>query len=280
MKPFTVALALESGRVKPDTVIDTGGGKFSIGPATISDAHPSGRLTVAQVIQKSSNVGAAKIALSLNAADMWANFEHDGFGTAPDVAFPGAVSGRLRPYKSWRPIEQATMSYGHGISVSLIQLARAYTVFARDGDIVSLTLTKATASPESSRVVSADTARAVRDMLELAVHPGGTGPRAQIMGYRVAGKTGTAHKEEHGVYSPTHYVSSFVGLAPASTPRLVVAVMIDEPSDGQYYGGTVAAPVFAEVMANALRMLGIAPDAPMVPVKLPADDEAEVKENV
>jgi cell division protein FtsI (penicillin-binding protein 3) len=280
MKPFTVALALESGHVKPDTVIDTGNGKLSIGPATINDTHPSAHLTVAQVIQKSSNVGAAKIALSMNAADMWANFERDGFGSAPDLGFPGVVSGRLRPYRSWRPIEQATMSYGHGISVSLIQLARAYTVFARDGEIVSLSLTKATAAPETSRVVSPETAHAIRDMLELAVHPGGTGPRAQIMGYRVAGKTGTAHKEENGVYSPTHYVSSFVGLAPASNPRLVVAVMIDEASDGQYLGGTLAAPVFSEVMAGALRVLGVAPDAPMQPIKLPADDEPEVKENV
>jgi cell division protein FtsI (penicillin-binding protein 3) len=280
MKPFTVALALENGRVKPDTLIDTNNGKLSIGPATINDTHPAAHLTVAQVIQKSSNVGAARIALSMNAEDMWTNFERDGFGTPPELDFPGVVSGRLRPYKSWRPIEQATMSYGHGISVSLIQLARAYTVFARDGEIVSLSLTKATQPAETSRVVSAQTAREIRDMLELAVHPGGTGPRAQIMGYRVAGKTGTAHKEEHGVYSPTHYVSSFVGMAPASKPRLVVAVMIDEASDGQYLGGALAAPVFSEVMAGALRTLGVAPDAPMQPIKLPSEGEPEVKENV
>jgi cell division protein FtsI (penicillin-binding protein 3) len=280
MKPFTIALALEEGKVRPDTLIDTQGGKLTIGPATINDTHASSHLTVSQVIQKSSNVGAAKIALSLNSADMHANFERDGFGAAPDLDFPGTVSGRLRPYKSWRPIEQATMSYGHGISVSLIQLARAYTVFARDGDIIPLTLTKATGEPETKRVVSPATAHAVRNMLEMAVQPGGTGPRAQIMGYRVAGKTGTAHKEENGAYSPTHYVSSFVGMAPASKPRLIVAVMIDESSDGQYLGGAVAAPVFAEVMAGALRMLGVAPDAPMQPIKLPAADEPEVKENV
>lgn len=280
MKPFTVALALEEGKVKADTMIETGGGKLTIGPATINDTHASAHLTVAQVIQKSSNVGAAKIALSLNAADMYANFERDGFGAAPELDFPGAVAGRLRPYKSWRPIEQATMSYGHGISVSLIQLARAYTVFARNGDIIPLSLVKTAAPPESSPVVSAATAHTIRNMLELAVQPGGTGPRAQIMGYRVAGKTGTAHKEENGVYSPTHYVSSFVGMAPASNPRLVVAVMIDEASDGQYLGGALAAPVFAEVMAGALRIEGVAPDAPMVPIKLPGDDEPEVKENV
>ena len=280
MKPFTVALALDTGRVNPDTMIDTGNGKLSIGPATISDAHPAGRLSVAQVIQKSSNVGSAKIALSLSAADMWGNFERVGFGRAPDLEFPGAVSGRLRPYKSWRPIEQATMSYGHGISVSLIQLARAYTVFARDGEIIPLTLTRSEGRAPGTAVVSAATAHAVKNMLELAVQPGGTAPRAQVMGYRVAGKTGTAHKQENGVYSPNHYVSSFVGFAPASNPRLVVAVMIDEPSDGKYYAGIVAAPVFAEVMGGALRALGVAPDAPMQAIKLPADNEPEVKESV
>jgi cell division protein FtsI (penicillin-binding protein 3) len=279
LKPFTVALALEEGKFKPDSLIATGGGKLTIGPATISDTHASAQLTVAQVIQRSSNVGAAKIALSMNAADMHANFERDGFGSAPDLDFPGAVSGHLRPYKTWRPIEQATMAYGHGISVSLIQLARAYTVFARNGDIIPLSLTKTAQPPESTKVVSPATAHAIRNMLEMAVKPGGTGPRAQIMGYRVAGKTGTAHKEENGRYSPTHYFSSFVGMAPASNPRLVVAVMIDEAGDGQYFGGTVAAPVFSEVMAGALRMLNIAPDAPMVPIVLPTGDD-EVKENV
>jgi cell division protein FtsI (penicillin-binding protein 3) len=280
LKPFTVALALETGKVTPDTVIDTGPGIMSIGSATIRDAHQGGRMTVAQVIQKSSNVGAAKIALSLSASDMWANFDRVGFGSVPDIAFPGAVTGRLRPYKSWRPIEQATMAYGHGISVSLIQLARAYTVFARDGQLVPVTLTKADGPPQTKFVMTAETARAVRSMLELAVQPGGTAPRAQIMGYRVAGKTGTAHKQENGGYALNRYVSSFVGLSPASNPRLIVAVMIDEPSDGQYYGGAVAAPVFAEVMAGALHSLAVPPDAPMQPIRLPSVDEPEIRENV
>jgi len=279
LKPFTIALALEAGRVRSNTVIQTWPGSLSIGPATIRDAHVERALTVAQVIQKSSNVGAAKIALSLPAQSMWQMFESVGFGAAPRLGFPGEATGKLRPYRSWRPIEQATMAYGHGISVSLIQLARAYSVFARDGDIVPLSLLRTDAPAAGQRVVSPETAHAVRAMLELAVQAGGTAPRAQIMGYRVAGKTGTAHKEENGGYAPNKYVSSFVGFAPASRPRLVIAVMIDEPTDGKYYGGTVAAPVFAQLMSGALRILDVQPDGPMEPIKLPADDE-EIKESV
>jgi cell division protein FtsI (penicillin-binding protein 3) len=185
----------------------------------------------------------------------------------------------LRPYKSWRQIEQATMAYGHGISVSLIQLAHAYSIFARDGDMVQLSLTRVDAPGTPRVVISAQTARRVRHMLELAVQPDGTAPRAQIMGYRVAGKTGTAHKQENGSYAPDKYVSSFVGFAPASSPRLVIAVMIDAPSNGQYYGGAVAAPVFARVMEGALRLTGVPRDAPMKPIELPAEGQ-EVKENV
>jgi cell division protein FtsI (penicillin-binding protein 3) len=199
----------------------------------------------------------------LPAQAMWEMFDGVGFGQVPSLGFPGEVSGRLRPWKTWRPIEQATMSFGHGISVSLIQLARAYTVFARDGDLVPLSLTRvASARPRGEQVFSPQTAREVRAMLEMAVRPGGTAPRAQIPGYRVAGKTGTARKLEGGRYTTKKYVASFVGFAPASDPRLVVAVMIDEPR-GKYYGGEVAAPVFAAVMAGTLRTLGIAPDAPL-----------------
>ena len=278
LKPFTIALALESGRVRPDTVIATGSGSLTIGPATIHDAHAERALTVAQVIQKSSNVGAAKIALSLSAQSMWEMFQHVGFGTAPGLDFPGEASGKLRPYRTWRTIEQATMSYGHGISVSLVQLIRAYSIFARDGELVPLSLLKVDAPPAVRRVVSARTAGMVRAMLELAVQRGGTAPRAQIAGYRVAGKTGTAHKQEDGHYAPDKYVSSFVGFAPASRPRLAIAVMIDEPT-GEYYGGKVAAPVFAEVMASALRILDVAPDAPLKPIELP-DESDEIKESV
>jgi cell division protein FtsI (penicillin-binding protein 3) len=278
LKPFTIALALESGRVRPDTVIATAPGSLTIGPATIRDAHAERALTVAQVIQKSSNVGAAKIALSLPAESMWEMFQHLGFGAPPGLDFPGEASGKLRPYRSWRTIEQATMSYGHGISVSLVQLIRAYSIFARDGELVPLSLLKVDAPPAVRRVVSAQTARMVRAMLELAVQRGGTAPRAQIAGYRVAGKTGTAHKQEDGRYAPDKYVSSFVGFAPASRPRLAIAVMIDEPT-GEYYGGKVAAPVFAEVMASALRILDVAPDAPIKPIDIP-DESDEIKESV
>jgi cell division protein FtsI (penicillin-binding protein 3) len=268
LKPFTIATALDKGRFRSETVVDTRPGRLTIGNATISDAHPHGLLTVAQVIQKSSNVGAAKIAATLAPQEMWQTFDAVGFGTAPRLGFPGEVGGRLRPYRSWKPIEQATMSYGHGISVSLIQLARAYLVFARDGDLPQLSLARLDAAPdEGRRVFSERTAREVRAMLEMAVQPGGTAPKAQIPGYRVAGKTGTSHKLEGGVYAD-RYVSSFVGFAPVSAPRLIVAVMIDEPSAGQHYGGAVAAPVFAQLMAGALRAQGIAPDAPLKPVQV------------
>lgn len=273
LKPFTIALALESGKVTPRTVIPTGPGRLAIANYTIHDLHPAASLTVAQVLQKSSNVGAAKLALALPREAMWDLFRRVGFGAAPELGFPGAAAGRLRPYKTWRPIEQATMAYGHGISVSLLQLARAYTVFARDGELVPLTLVKTGTPAAAEKVLSAQTARAVRAMLELAVQPGGTGPRARIMGWRVAGKTGTAHKQENGAYAADKYLASFVGLAPASAPRLVVAVMIDEPSAGEHYGGTVAAPVFGQVMHGALRLLGVPHDAPLEPPALPADAE-------
>jgi cell division protein FtsI (penicillin-binding protein 3) len=269
LKPFTIGLALDNGKVRSDTVINCAPGRLTIGSATISDAHPHGALTVAEVIQKSSNVGAAKIAAMLPAQKMWQMFDDVGFGQVPRLGFPGEVSGRVRPWKNWRPIEQATMSYGHGISVSLIQLARAYSVFARDGDLMPLSLTRLDSStPTGAAVFSPKTAREVRSMLEMAVLPGGTAPKAQIPGYRVAGKTGTAHKLEGGRYA-NKFVSSFVGFAPASDPRLIVAVMIDEPSGGKHYGGDVAAPVFAAVMGNSLRTLGIAPDAPLVVAQSP-----------
>ncbi len=261
MKPFTIALGLEKGKYRYDTPVQTAPGYLNVGSATIHDAHVHGVLTVAQVIQKSSNVGSAKIALSMPAEDMWDIFDSLGFGTPLHLGFPGEVGGRLRPWKKWLPIEQATMAYGHGISVTLIQLARAYMAFARDGDLIPLSLTRVDEPPSSGRpVFSAQTAKEVRAMLELVVLPGGTAPKAQVPGYRVAGKTGTAHKLEAGSYA-NKYVASFVGFAPASDPRLVIAVMVDEPTAGIYYGGDVAAPVFAQVMAGALRTLGISQDA-------------------
>jgi len=264
LKPFAIALALETGKLDPSTVITTAPGRLTLARHTIRDVHPASALSVGQVLARSSNVGAAKIALALPREGMWDFFRRVGFGSAPELGFPGAAAGRLRHFKSWRPIEQATMGYGHGVSVSLAQLARAYTVFARDGELVPLTLVKTGAVASGEKVLSAEAARAVRTMLEDAVQPGATGPRARIMGWRVAGKTGTAHKQENGGYAADKYLSSFVGLAPVSAPRLVVAVMIDEPSAGEHYGGAVAAPVFGQVMQGALRLLGVPHDAPLV----------------
>jgi cell division protein FtsI (penicillin-binding protein 3) len=263
MKPFTAALALERGKVRFDTVINCAPGRMTIGSATISDAHPHGALTVAQVIQKSSNVGTVKMALAFPPKEMWEMFDSVGFGQAPNLGFPGEVNGRLRPWKNWRPIEQATMSYGHGISISLVQLARAYTVFARDGELVPLSLVRLDETPvRGIRIFSPQTTREVRAMLEMAVQPEGTAPKARVPGYRVGGKTGTAYKVEGGVYAKK-YVASFVGLAPISEPRLVVAVMIDEPTGGAHYGGDVAGPAFSQIMGGALRTMGIVPDAPI-----------------
>jgi cell division protein FtsI (penicillin-binding protein 3) len=274
LKPFTVALALESGKVTPQTVVDTAPGRMTMAHYTIRDVHPSAALTITQIIQKSSNVGAAKLALALPRESMYGLFQRVGFGTAPNLGFPGAAAGRLRPYKTWKPVEQATMAYGHGISLSLIQLARAYSIFATDGELVPLTLVKSASPASGEKVISTETARAVRAMLEAAVQPGGTGPRARIMGWRGAGKTGTAHKQENGGYAADKYLASFVGLAPASAPRLVIAVAIDEPAGRDYYGGSVAAPVFAQVMQGALRLLGVSHDAPLEPLDMPVADEA------
>lgn len=260
MKPISVAWALETGRVTPDTVFQTAPGIMTIGPAVIHDAHKEGALTVAQVIQKSSNIGTAKMALQMSPKEMWELYTTVGFGQQPKLGFPGAVAGRLRNYKNWRPIEQATMSYGHGISVSLIQMARAYTIFARDGDLIPVTFEKTDHLVKGQRVISDKTAQQMRLMMESVTQPGGTATQARIPGYRVAGKTGTAHKLEGGRYV-NKYVADFVGFAPVSKPRVIVAVMIDEPTVGGHYGGVVAAPVFAAITANVLRSLNVTPDS-------------------
>ncbi len=274
MKPFTAALALELGKANPLTVIQTAPGKLTIGSATIGDAHPHGALTLEEVIEKSSNVGIAKLALQMKPKEMWEFFAALGFGQVPQLGFPGAVAGRVRPYRNWRPIEQATMSYGHGISVSLIQLARAYLVFARDGVLPPLSVTRSDTPAVGARVISQKTALAVRRMLEMAAGPNGTAPRAQIAGYRVAGKTGTALKIENGKYVKK-YVASFVGFVPASAPRIIVAAMIDEPNAGKHYGGEVAAPLFSRVAGEAMRVLQVEPDAPGVAVVIPANSVVE-----
>ncbi|WP_416547504.1 peptidoglycan D,D-transpeptidase FtsI family protein [Limnohabitans sp. DCL3] len=265
MKPFAVALALEKGLVKPETPIQTAPGRITITGSTISDAHPHGVLTVNEVIQKSSNVGTVKMAMQLQPREMWEMFAQVGFGQKPQLPFPGVVSGRLRPYKTWRPIEQATMSYGYGISGSLFQVARAYTVFARDGEVVPATLMKAEQQVQGVRVFSAENAKSMRKMLQMAAGPGGTAQKAQTMGYSVGGKTGTAHKQEGKGYAGKKYRGFFVGMAPIEAPRIVVAVMIDEPSNGRYYGGDVAAPVFSQTVQQTLRMMGVQPDMAVKP---------------
>ena len=265
MKPFAVALALQQGLVKPETPIQTAPGKITITGSTISDVHPYGVLTVNEVIQKSSNVGTVKMAMQLQPREMWEMFVDLGFGQKPQLPFPGVVSGRLRPYKNWRPVEQATMSYGYGVSSSLFQVARAYTVFARDGDIVPATLMKTNQPVAGTRVFSPEHAKAMRHMLQMASGPGGTGQKAQTMGYSVGGKSGTARKQEGKGYASKKYRGFFVGIAPIDQPRIVVAVMIDEPSNGVYYGGAVAAPVFSQTVQQTLRLMGVQPDMAVKP---------------
>jgi cell division protein FtsI (penicillin-binding protein 3) len=260
MKPLVVALALETKRVRVDQVINTAPGSLVVGPLVVKDAHPHPALTVQEVIQKSSNIGAARIAMGIPARELWELFSAVGYGQKPQIAFPGAVTGRLKPYKNWRPVEQATMAYGYGLSASLLQMARAYTPLARDGDVIPVTMLKQDQAASGPRVLSAATTAEIRKMLQLAAGPGGTGPKAQTMGYSVGGKSGTAHKQEGKGYAANKYRSWFVGMAPIGAPRIIVAVMVDEPSNGLHFGGDVAAPVFSEVVQQTLRMMNVAPD--------------------
>jgi cell division protein FtsI (penicillin-binding protein 3) len=324
MKPLIASIALETKRVTPNTIISTAPGHLTIDGSTISDSHPHGDLTVEEVIQKSSNVGTAKMALTMQPREMWEMFTAVGLGQKPQIGFPGVVTGRLRPYKSWRRIEQVTMSYGYGLSASLFQLAHAYTIFASDGELIPISLLKregsgddrelsrkvaktdadrpvlafktafrpqavsssvAEASPAGSdeliqihgtRVISPETAREVRKMLNMVTGPGGTAPKAQTQGYSVGGKTGTAHKVEGKGYAGNKYRSWFVGIAPISKPRIVVAVMVDEPGDGIYFGGDVAAPVFSQVVQQTLNRLGVLPDME-VQARIISNQPAEVE---
>ncbi len=265
MKPITVAMALEAGRITPQSVIDTGPGRFNIGGFTISDTHNYGALTVEGVIQKSSNVGALKIAQKMSPHEMWDTYTALGYGQKPQLQFPGAVTGRLRPWKSWRPVEQATMAYGYGLSASLFQMAHSYTSFAHDGQIIPTTMLKSSEPAVGVQVFSARNAAAIRKMLQMAAGPGGTGQKAQTVGYSVGGKSGTAHKQVGKGYASNKYRAWFTGMAPIDNPRIIVAVMIDEPSAGQYYGGAVAAPVFSEVVQQTLRMMAVQPDMAVKP---------------
>ncbi|ROZ72645.1 penicillin-binding protein 2 [Ramlibacter sp. WS9] len=265
MKPFTIGLALETGLVTPQTPVQTAPGYVMMGGRKISDAHPHGVLSVQQVIQKSSNIGTLKLALQMPAKDMWELYTQAGFGQKPQITFPGAVTGRLRPYKTWKPVEQATMSYGYGLSASLFQMARSYTVFAHDGNIIPATLLKTGEPAAGVKVFSPKTAGEIRTMLQMAAGPGGTGQKAQTQGYSVGGKSGTAHKQVGKSYVSNKYRSWFVGIAPIDKPRIIVAVMVDEPSAGKYYGGDVAAPIFSTTVQQTLRMMGVQPDMNVKP---------------
>jgi cell division protein FtsI (penicillin-binding protein 3) len=277
IKPFTVALALDKGIARPQSRYDTGAGRITITGATIRDSKPHGVLTVAEILQKSSNVGTVKLAMQMPARDMWQMFSDVGLGSKPDLAFPGVATGRLRPYNTWRPVEQATMSYGYGLSASLLQVARAYTVFAGDGELLPVSLLKRDEPVTGPRVITPATAAVLRDMLRHSAGPGGTAPRAQAVGYSVGGKTGTARKQEGRTYSTDKYRAWFVGLAPISDPRIVVAVMLDEPRKGVYYGGEVAAPLFSQIVQQSLRQMGVAPDIAFEPGIITEPGPAEVE---
>ncbi len=268
-KPFAVAAGLEAGIIKPDTVIQTGNGLTMAG-YTITDTHPAPQLSVAEIIQHSSNIGTAKIALQLPSEKLWSFYNELGFGLVPKTGFPGEAAGRLRPAKNWRPVEQATMSYGYGVSVSALQLARAYTIFTNDGVLLPATFMKRDGEVIGKQIISAKTARALSQMLETVTQAGGTAIKGQVPGYRVAGKTGSAWKIVNGQYAENLYLSSFVGYGPVSNPRYIVAVTIDEPSAGKVYGGDVSAPVFSNVMSQALRLAGVPPDAQIKEAAAPA----------
>jgi len=265
MKPFTVSLALDLHRVSPTTLVDTGPGHFNLDGATITDDSAFGVLTVGGVIQKSSNIGATKIAMTLKPEEMWNMYTSIGLGQAPKVGFPGAAAGRLRPWRSWRRIEQATMSYGYGLSASLFQLARAYTAIAHDGQIlpVSIFRTPGDQPVTGPQIFSPTTAREVRAMLETVTAPGGTSPDAAVPGYRVGGKSGTAYKHGAHGYDKSKYRASFVGMAPMPDPRIVVAVSVDEPTAGSHFGGQVSGPVFSAIVGDTLRTLNVPPDMPV-----------------
>jgi cell division protein FtsI (penicillin-binding protein 3) len=271
MKPFLIAAALESGRYIAATRINTSPGLFQVGTHTIHDMHDYGVLDLTGVIRKSSNVAASKIALALDPEDIWDGYSEAGFGIATASGFPGEADGYLADYNRWRDIERATLAYGYGLSATNIQLAQAYSVFANDGYRVPVTLLRRQDNNvKAQQVFSPVIARSVRHMMETVVTTDGTAPLAAVNGYRVAGKTGTVHKSQAGGYADDRYLSLFAGMAPASDPRLVIVVVLNEPSNGKHFGGQVAGPVFSKVMAGALRLLNIAPDAePLLQTRVP-----------
>jgi cell division protein FtsI (penicillin-binding protein 3) len=263
MKPFVAGISIDSGRVTPDTVLSTA--SFAVSGYPVADVHRYERLTVTGIIQKSSNIGAAKLAMELPPQELWTLYSDLGFGSKPELSFPGVASGKLRPYKNWKPVDQSRLAYGYGLSASLLQMARSYTVFSHDGVVIPVTMLKTEQPPVGVRVFKPETARTMRGMLQLAAGPEGTAPLAQTMGYSVGGKSGTAHKLENGSYARDKYRSWFVGLSPIEAPRVIVAVMVDEPGAGQHYGGAVAAPVFSRIVAQTLRAQGVPPNLDVKP---------------
>ncbi|PMS21723.1 cell division protein [Trinickia dabaoshanensis] len=266
IKPLAIATALDAGRVRPDTLVDTAPGWYRIGRNTIHDTSNHGTISVAQALATSSNIALAKIGLTLAPESLWTAYRQYGLGVAPPLPFPGVAAGKLRPWARWRPVEQATMAYGYGLSTSLLQMAQAYTALAGDGTMRPVSLLAADESTGAApapgagaQVTTPSTAATVRTMLEAATLKGGTGGAARVEGYRVGGKTGTAWKHAGTGYAKGKYRSLFVGIAPIDAPRIVVAVMIDEPSKRSYYGGPVAGPVFASVAGGALQLLGVPP---------------------
>jgi len=260
MKPFTIACGLENGVIRPNTVIDTTPGLYRVGRKVISDERNYGKLDITHIIAKSSNVGAAKIALSMKPEQLWSVLDRVGFGQITASGFPGESPGVLTGYHEWNRVEQATMAYGYGIAVTPLQLAQAYAIIAADGRRLPISFLKVKQRPEGQQVLTPQAASAVRDMMEKVVSREGTAYRARVAGYQVAGKTGTVHKSVNGGYAEDRYMAIFAGMAPATRPRLVMVVVVNDPRSGAYFGGLVAAPIFSKVTAGALRLLGIPPD--------------------
>ncbi|AXE33163.1 cell division protein [Chromobacterium phragmitis] len=276
MKPFAMALALEDGHATLHTMLDTR--SYKIGPATVRDVAPRASLDMLGIMQKSSNVGTSKLALMSTPERFWRFYNDLGFGRKPGTGFPGESSGTLRDWKTWRQIDQATMSFGYGVSGSLLQLARAFTVFANGGLLLPVSLYPQTMEAPSRRVVSERTAALMRDLLVANSQAGGGAAAARVPGYSMGGKPGTARKLADGRYVADKHRASFIGFAPGKSPRIIVAVTVDEPSAGQYYGGAVAAPIFSRVAGDALRLLNIQPDAPGQPIlpPMPQDIPADI----
>jgi cell division protein FtsI (penicillin-binding protein 3) len=261
IKPFIYAAAFDGGRYHPDTLIETGPGMMRVGIKTVKDKHNYGTLDITTALAKSSNVAVAKVALSLKPQDMWSVLQQLGFGSVTGSGFPGESAGILTSPDHWRPVGQATMSYGYGLSVTPLQLAQAYAVLAAGGVRRPVSLRKLDAPLPGERVLDEKVARELVTMMEAVVGDEGTARRARVMGFRVSGKTGTAWKaSETGGYSRNKYIAVFGGVVPASNPRIAAVVVIDEPTGGAYYGGEVAAPVFSAIMSGALRLLAIPPD--------------------